>query len=232
MKRNRSFVPIKIKENLTWEEVSRIQLNAADLPGIYIDEGLSRDYPFGPSMAHILGYVAAVNEKEAKQDDDPLLQVPGFKIGKSGIEKRYEKELRGKGGSLKLEVNAYGRIMKEIEKNDGIPGQPLTLTIDSRLQQKAFELFGEESGAAVLLDVNTGEILAFVSAPSFDPNLMTKGVSNTDWKAWLNNEKRPLTDKAISGQYSPGSTFKVLVALAALESGVISRIRIFTARGR
>ena len=221
MKRNRSFVPIKIKENLTWEEVSRIQLNAADLPGIYIDEGLSRDYPFGPSMAHILGYVAAVNEKEAKQDDDPLLQVPGFKIGKSGIEKRYEKELRGKGGSLKLEVNAYGRIMKEIEKNDGIPGQPLTLTIDSRLQQKAFELFGEESGAAVLLDVNTGEILAFVSAPSFDPNLMTKGVSNTDWKAWLNNEKRPLTDKAISGQYSPGSTFKVLVALAALESGVI-----------
>jgi hypothetical protein len=121
MKRNRSFVPIKIKENLTWEEVSRIQLNAADLPGIYIDEGLSRDYPFGPSMAHILGYVAAVNEKEAKQDDDPLLQVPGFKIGKSGIEKRYEKELRGKGGSLKLEVNAYGRIMKEIEKNDGIP---------------------------------------------------------------------------------------------------------------
>lgn len=121
MKRNRSFVPIKIKENLTWEEVSRIQLNAADLPGIYIDEGLSRDYPFGPSMAHILGYVAAVNEKEAKQDDDPLLQVPGFKIGKSGIEKRYEKELRGKGGSLKLEVNAYGRIMKEIEKMTVFP---------------------------------------------------------------------------------------------------------------
>lgn len=96
MKRNRSFVPIKIKENLTWEEVSRIQLNAADLPGIYIDEGLSRDYPFGPSMAHILGYVAAVNEKEAKQDDDPLLQVPGFKIGKSGIEKRYEKNCAAK----------------------------------------------------------------------------------------------------------------------------------------
>ena len=221
MKRNRSFVPIKIKENLTWEEVSRIQLNAADLPGIYIDEGLSRDYPFGPSMAHILGYVAAVNEKEAKQDDDPLLQVPGFKIGKSGIEKRYEKELRGKGGSLKLEVNAYGRIMKEIEKNDGIPGQPLTLTIDSRLQQKAFELFGEESGAAVLLDVHTGEILAFVSAPSFDPNMMTQGLSTEDWNALLHNERNPLTDKAISGQYSPGSTFKMIVALAALEAGVI-----------
>lgn len=221
MKRNRSFVPIKIKENLTWEEVAKIQLNAADLPGIYIDEGLTRDYPFGESMAHILGYVAAVNEKEAQKDDDPLLQVPGFKIGKSGIEKKYEQQLRGKGGNLKLEVNAYGRIMKEIEKTDGVSGQPLTLTIDSRLQQKAFELFGEESGAAVLLDVNTGEILAFVSAPAFDPNLMTKGVSSKDWRAWLNDEKHPLTDKAISGQYSPGSTFKVIVALAALESGVI-----------
>ena len=219
LKRNRSFVPIKIRDNLSWEEVSRIQLNAPDLPGIVIDEGLTRYYPFGAGMAHILGYVSSVSDKDVK--DDPLLEVPGFKIGKSGIEKYLEKALRGESGNLKLEVNAYGRIMKEIERVDGIPGKDVQLTIDSRLQQKAFELFGEESGAAVLLDVNTGEILAFVSAPSFDPNLMTKGVSNTDWKAWLNNEKRPLTDKAISGQYSPGSTFKMIVALAALEAGVI-----------
>lgn len=219
LKRNRSFVPIKIRDNLSWEEVSRIQLNAPDLPGIVVDEGLTRYYPFGAGMAHILGYVSSVSDKDVK--DDPLLEVPGFKIGKSGIEKYLEKALRGESGNLKLEVNAYGRIMKEIERVDGIPGKDVQLTIDSRLQQKAFELFGEESGAAVLLDVHTGEILAFVSAPSFDPNMMTQGLSTEDWNALLHNERNPLTDKAISGQYSPGSTFKMIVALAALEAGVI-----------
>lgn len=219
LKRNRSFVPIKIRDNLSWEEVSRIQLNAPDLPGIVIDEGLTRYYPFGAGMAHILGYVSSVSDKDVKVD--PLLEVPGFKIGKSGIEKYLEKALRGESGNLKLEVNAYGRIMKEIERVDGIPGKDVQLTIDSRLQQKAFELFGEESGAAVLLDVHTGEILAFVSAPSFDPNMMTQGLSTEDWNALLHNERNPLTDKAISGQYSPGSTFKMIVALAALEAGVI-----------
>ena len=219
LKRNRSFVPIKIRDNLSWEEVSRIQLNAPDLPGIVIDEGLTRYYPFGAGMAHILGYVSSVSDKDVK--DDPLLEVPGFKIVKSGIEKYREKALRGESGNLKLEVNAYGRIMKEIERVDGIPGKDVQLTIDSRLQQKAFELFGEESGAAVLLDVHTGEILAFVSAPSFDPNMMTQGLSTEDWNALLHNERNPLTDKAISGQYSPGSTFKMIVALAALEAGVI-----------
>ncbi len=219
LKRNRSFVPIKIRDNLSWEEVSRIQLNAPDLPGIVIDEGLTRYYPFGAGMAHILGHVSSVSDKDVK--DDPLLEVPGFKIGKSGIEKYLEKALRGESGNLKLEVNAYGRIMKEIERVDGIPGKDVQLTIDSRLQQKAFELFGEESGAAVLLDVHTGEILAFVSAPSFDPNMMTQGLSTEDWNALLHNERNPLTDKAISGQYSPGSTFKMIVALAALEAGVI-----------
>lgn len=223
LRRNRSFVPIKIKENLTWEEVAKIQLNAPDLQGIYIDEGLSRDYPFGESMAHILGYVSSVSDKDIKSDDDPLLQVPGFKIGKAGIEKLFEKQLRGKSGSLKLEVNAYGRIMKEIERIEGIPGESLFLTIDARLQKKAYEAFGEESGAAIVLDVHTGEILAFVSAPAYDPNAMAKGVSSEEWKSWLNNEKKPLSNKAISGQYSPGSTFKTIVALAALEDDAVQR---------
>jgi len=221
LRRNKSFVPIKIKDNLTWEEVSKIQLNAPDLQGIYIDEGLSRDYPFGESMAHILGYVSSVSDKDIAKDSDPLLQVPEFKIGKSGIEKLFEKKLRGKGGSLKLEVNAYGRVMKEIERIEGVAGEALYLTIDANLQQKAYEAFGEESGAAIVLDVNTGEILAFVSAPSFDPNSMVKGMGGKEWKSLLENEKKPLSNKAISGQYSPGSTFKTLVALAALESGIV-----------
>ena len=219
LKRNRSFVPIKIKENLTWEEVARIQLNASDLPGIIIDEGLSRYYPYGEKMAHVIGYVSSVSDKDVK--DDPLLEVPGFKIGKSGIEKLFEKKLRGSGGILKLEVNAFGRIMKQIERTDGIPGERVDLTIDARLQSKAFDLFGEESGSAILLDVNSGEILAFVSTPSFDPNIMSQGVSSEMWNDWLKDEKKPLTNKGVAGQYSPGSTFKMIVALAGLEAGVI-----------
>ena len=160
LKKNRSFVPIKIKDNLSWEEVSKIQLNAPDLPGIIIDEGLSRYYPYGEKTAHVIGYVSSVSYTDVK--DDPLLEVPGFKIGKAGIEKLYEKKLRGRGGNLKLEVNAFGRVMKEIERVDGVPGEGIDLSIDVRLQTKAYDLFGEESGAAILLDVNSGEILAFV----------------------------------------------------------------------
>ncbi len=234
LKRNRSFVPIKIKDNLSWQEVAKIQLKAPDLQGIYIDEGLSRDYPFGESMAHVLGYVSSVSEKEAKADNDPLLQVPEFKIGKDGVEKLFEKDLRGRGGSLKLEVNAYGRVMKEIERIEGVSGKSLSLTIDSRLQQKAYNLFKdqEQSGAAVVLDVNTGEILAFVSAPSYDPNAMAKGLSGKEWKDLINNERNPLSNKAISGQYSPGSTFKTIVALAALESGIVRSDTRFSCSGQ
>lgn len=228
LKKNRSFVPVKIKDNLTWEEVARVQLNAPDLPGIFIDEGLSRYYPYGEKTAHVIGYVSSVSEKETK--DDPLLEVPGFKIGKSGIEKLYEKNLRGKGGNLKLEVNAFGRIMKEIERIDGVSGERIDLSIDARLQEKAYELFGEESGSAILLDVNSGEILAFVSVPSFDPNIMTQGVSVKDWQELNESEKKPLMNKGVSGQYSPGSTFKMVVALAALENGIItSQTRSFCA---
>ena len=220
LRKNRSFVPIKIKDNLTWEDVARIQLNAPDLPGIIIDEGLSRYYPLAEKTAHIIGYVSSVSDKDVK--DDPLLEVPGFKIGKAGMEKLYEKKLRGSGGNLKLEVNAYGRIMKEIEREDGVSGERIDLSIDARLQNKAYELFGEESGAAILLDVNSGEILSFASVPSFEPNLLSQGLSNIEWKELNQNERKPLMNKAISGQYSPGSTFKMVVALAALENGVIS----------
>jgi penicillin-binding protein 2 len=220
LRKNRSFVPIKIKDNLTWDEVAKIQLNAPDLPGIFIDEGLSRYYPYGEKMAHIIGYVSSVSDTDVK--DDPLLEVPGFKIGKAGIEKLYEKKLRGKGGNLKLEVNAYGRIMKEIEKVEGIPGDRIELSIDARLQTKAYDLFGEESGAAILLNVNTGEILAFVSTPAYDPNVLSQGISTTEWKELSTNERHPLINKALSGLYSPGSTFKMITALAALEAGVIS----------
>ena len=171
----------------------------------------------------MLGYVASVSEKDLKKDNDPLLEVPGFKIGKDGIEKRFEKELRGTGGNLKLEVNALGRVMKEIERVDGVPGERLQLTIDARLQEKAYELYGEESGAAVLLDAENGEVLAFVSTPSYNSNDFVNGVSSKIYDALLANERSPLLNKAIAGLYSPGSTFKMIVALAALEEGIITK---------
>ena len=219
MKNKRRFIPIKLKDNLSWNEVSKILLHAPDLPGVEINEGLSRYYPYADIYAHVLGYVGPVSDKDKK--DNPLYMVPGFKIGKSGLERYFDYKLQGKGGTIKLEVNAYGRVMNEIERNSGEEGQSLTLTLDARLQRAAYEAFGEESGAAVVLNVRTGEILALVSTPSFDPNLFTNGISYKHWNALLKNERTPLVNKAVSGQYSPGSTFKVVVALAALEAGVI-----------
>lgn len=219
LKNKRRFIPIKLKDNLSWNEVSKILLHAPDLPGVEINEGLSRYYPYADIYAHVLGYVGPVSDKDKK--DNPLYMVPGFKIGKSGLERYFDYKLQGKGGTIKLEVNAYGRVMNEIERNSGEEGQSLTLTLDARLQRAAYEAFGEESGAAVVLNVRTGEILALVSTPSFDPNLFTNGISYKHWNALLKNERTPLVNKAVSGQYSPGSTFKVVVALVALEAGVI-----------
>lgn len=230
--RHRRFAPVKIKDNLSWEEVAALMLDNHRWPGLIIDQGLVRSYPFREYTAHPLGYVGSVSEKDLKNSDAPLLQVPGFKIGKSGFEKTYDESLRGTEGSLKYEVNAYGRIMREIEKIDGTKGKDLDLTIDIRLQQAAYDAFGDEAGAAVVLDVHTGEILAFVSAPGFDPNLFVDGISVKNWNNLLYDEKTPLTDKAISGQYSPGSTFKIVVALAALEAGVIDDKTSFFCSGR
>ena len=221
IKRHKKFVPIKIKDNLSWNEVATLMLNNHNYPGLIIDQGLIRNYPFKQYTAHPLGYVGSVSEKDLQNSDAPLLQVPGFKIGKTGFESSFDENLRGSAGSLKYEVNAYGRIMQEIEKQEGNKGNDLDLTIDIRLQKIAYDAFKEEAGAAVVLDVKTGEILAFVSVPSFDPNLFVDGISIKNWNNLLYDEKTPLTNKGISGQYSPGSTFKIVVALAALEDKAI-----------
>lgn len=228
----RRFVPIKIKDNLGWEEVSQLLLASNDLSGVIIEDGFSRYYPLGKQTAHLIGYVSAVSENDIKQDGDPLLGVPGFKIGKDGVEKTLENTLRGQAGNLKLEVNALGRVMKEIEKTEGRRGEKISLSIDARLQKKAFDIFGEESGAAILMDVNTGEILSFVSAPSFDSNDFVNGISHNLYNELLGNEKSPLLNKAIAGQYSPGSTFKMIVALAGLESGIITKDTRFSCYGK
>lgn len=220
IKKQRSFVPVTVKDNIPWEDMAKIQVNAPDLPGIIIDEGLRREYPHKEQLAHFLGYVAAVSEKDKK--DDPLLNLPNFRIGKSGIEKTYDKELRGKSGNQKLEVNSVGRVIKEIEKDKGASGKDLHTTIDLRLQKLAYELMGEESASAIIMDIHTGEVLTLASTPAFDPNDFNQGLSNKTWKDLIQNHKNPLINKSISGLYSPGSTFKMIVALAALEAGVIT----------
>jgi len=220
VRRKRSFVPVTVRENLNWEEVARIEVNAPDLPGISIDEGQSRHYPYPESTAHILGYVAAVSEKELS--GDPLLELPGFRIGKAGIERVYDLALRGTGGNSQVEVNAFGRVIRELARTEGQPGQEIALTIDLQLQEMITRRLADESASVVVIDVHSGEILAMVSTPSFDPNAFNRGLSVEEWRALTSNPKSPLSNKAIAGQYAPGSTFKMVVALAALEKGVVS----------
>ena len=217
--KRRRFVPVTVRENLDWHEFSRIAVNMPDLHGIRIDVGQIREYPFGSNIAHVLGYVAAVAEEELT--GDPLLELPGFRIGKSGIEKVYERTLRGRPGNSKLEVNAVGRVIQELERQDGEPGEDLTLSVDMGLQEFVVRrLSSHKSASAVVLDVHGGEVLALASTPSFDPNTFTKGLTPEEWRVLASDHRAPLTNKAVSGLYAPGSTFKVVVALAALEARV------------
>jgi penicillin-binding protein 2 len=222
-KKKRSFVPIPVVDNLTWEQFAKINVHSPDIPGIQTDVGATRNYPYGDLFAHIVGYVGAVSEKDLKtQTADPLLELPEFRIGKSGIEKFYDKSLRGTAGISRVEANAYGRTIRELNREEGKPGNDLVLTIDKQLQEFTARRLGEESAAAVVVDIHTGDILAMASVPAFDPNTFASGISTKEWKSLVSNSKKPLGNKAIAGQYPPGSTFKMIVALAALEAGVIT----------
>lgn len=220
VKRKRAFVPITVRENLDWSEVARIEVNTPDLPGVLIDVGQSRSYTYGDEVAHVLGYVASVSEKDLT--GDPLLELPGFRIGKAGVEKVYDMALRGSGGSSQVEVNALGRVIRELNRQEGQPGTEVRLTIDMELQQFITKRLDNESAAVVVMDIHTGEVRALVSSPSYDPNAFNRGLSQAEWETLSTNPKSPLTNKAIRGQYAPGSTFKPAVALAALEKGAIT----------
>ncbi len=228
-RRRRSFVPVTVRENLSWREVARIEVNAPDLPGVTIDVGQSRYYPHGEVAAHVLGYVAAVSEDDLT--GDPVLELPGFRIGKSGIEKVYDLNLRGKAGNTQLEVNALGRIIRELSRQEGEPGADVTLTVDIELQRFVIERLDADSGAAVVMDVHTGEVIAMASNPSFDPNAFNRGLSADEWRGLTSNLRSPLINKAVGGHYAPGSTFKMMVALAALESGVVEPQQRFFCKG-
>ncbi len=220
VRRNKSFVPVTVRENLAWTEVSQIEVNTPDLPGILIDVGESRYYPVGHDFAHVLGYVAAVSE--AEKSDDPLLSLPGFRVGKAGVEKVHDLSLRGSGGNSQVEVNAYGRILRELNRQEGSPGAEIQLTLDREIQRLAAHRIADESASVVVMDIHSGEVLALVSSPSFDPNRFIQGLTGTEWQVLANNPRAPLLNKSIQGQYAPGSTFKMVVALAALEHGIVT----------
>ncbi len=227
-RRRRAFVPITVRENLQWEEVSRIEVNAPDLPGISIDVGQSRHYPNGEIAAHVMGYVAAVSEKDLT--GDPLLELPGFRIGKNGIERQHDLALRGTAGNSQVEVNAIGRVIKELERTEGRPGRRVVLTLNLELQKFVTKRISSYRRASVvLMDVRSGEVLSIVSVPAFDPNGFNVGLDAKSWKALIENPDAPLNNKAISGQYAPGSTYKLVVMLAALEHGISPDHNVFCA---
>ncbi len=220
IERKRDFVPIMLKEGLSWEQVSRIEVNLPELPGISIDEGTIRAYPMAEATAHLVGYVGLVGPTEVTKD--PIMSLPGFRIGKTGVEKQYDSLLRGTAGISQLEINSVGREIRELSSKRGHDGDRLELSLDAELQIYCQTRLAEEKSAcAVIMDANTGEVYAMGSSPSFDPNLFTRGISAEQWEELLSNSGKPLSNKAISGQYPPGSTFKMVTAMAAFESGII-----------
>jgi penicillin-binding protein 2 len=218
--RHRRFIPIMVREFLTWDEMAAIEVNAPDLPGILVDVGTTRLYPFGEQLAHVVGYVAPPTEADVA--DDPELALPGIRVGRAGLEKQYDLDLRGTAGAVQLEVNALGRVIRELDRQEGVPGEEIGLTIDAGLQQSVLTHLGDECAAAVVLDCNNGEVLAMASNPSFDPSLFNSGVSQAQWTEWTQDKQTPLLSRATGGLYAPGSTFKLAVSMAALESKLVS----------
>ncbi len=223
MKKRSSFIPITVAENLTWKDFAHISVNLPSLPGIIPEVGLTRHYQEYESYAHIVGYVGPISDKDLKSEKpvDPVLQIPKFQIGKVGVEKKLETHLRGRAGVSKVEVNASGRVMRELSRTQGKSGENIHLTIATNLQKFASERLKGMSASSVLIDIKSGDILSLVSTPSYNPNNFVLGISQSDWNALLNDERKPLLNKATSGAYPPGSTFKMVVAAAALELGLI-----------
>jgi penicillin-binding protein 2 len=182
--------------------------------------GETRDYPFGKELVHILGYVSSVSPEEKEAETDALFSLPGYRTGKRGIEKAYDKEVRGRAGTSRAEVNAYGRIIRELGRDPGIPGEDIFLTIDRQVQQFVDSKLGNESAACVVMDIHNGDVIALSSTPGFDPNWFNNGLSGAQWRQLTTDDHKPLLNKVMGGTYPPGSTFKPAVALAAVEAGI------------
>ena len=223
MRRSAPFLPVTLADQVTWEDISKVAVNAPALPGVTPEVGMTRQYPRFEDFAHVVGYVGPVSDYDLSltEDPGPVLRIPRFQIGKVGLEAKQEISLRGKAGAKRVEVNATGRVMRELDRQEGEAGADLQLSVDADLQQYAQARLAGESAAAVVIDCETGDIRAISSAPSFDPNLFVRGISVADYRALTSDNFRPLANKAVQGTYPPGSTFKMITAMAALDAGVM-----------
>jgi len=214
------FQPVQVAENLDWEHFAAVSVRLPELPGVAPTRGFARNYPAGAAVAHLVGYVGAATAEQFKATKDPLLVTPGFKLGKDGLEKMLEGELRGKAGAKRVEVTARGKLVRELATRPDEPGKTIRLTIDAGLQEYAARRLGNESGSVTVFDVTNGDILAMVSMPAYDPNAFSDGISRTEWKMLSEDDHLPLMNKTLQGLYPPGSTFKPATALAILGGGI------------
>lgn len=214
------YIPVLLKDWLDWPDMAVIEVNTPNLPGVIVEEGASRTYPLGPLAAHAVGYVGRPSQKEAMAD--ATLALPGMRVGRTGAEEADDPALRGTPGFVQSETNVLGQVVRVVARNAGLPGKDVALGLDAGLQRLAVKSLGKETGAVVVLDATTGEILAMASTPSFDPTLFDKGVPSATWNSWMTDPRHPLLNKAAAGLFSPGSTFKPTVAMAALKCGAIT----------
>ena len=217
------FLPVTVADNVSWDDLSRVSVNAPALPGVSPEVGLTRVYPRGSDFAHIVGRVGRVSQSDldAQEIPDAVLRIPRFQIGRINVEAREEGLLRGVAGTKQVEVNATGRVMRELSRREGQSGADIQLTIDSKLQNYVQARLGNESAAVVIIDCENGDLVANASSPSYDPNLFIGGISSADYNPMLESKYRPLVNKTVQGTYPPGSTYKMVVAMAALEEGII-----------
>ena len=214
---------IVVSDNLNWEQFSRINSYLYELAGVKSVLSISRIYPYKENFTHVLGYVSQANEKDIYENEDIKKKfVPGLRVGKTGLEKTFERELLGDNDIQRFEVNAFGKKVNQIEFQKGSKGNDINLTIDTEIQKFCGELLKDKAGSICVMDIYNGDVVAMQSSPSFDPNLFLFGINQDDWQLIRNNPMKPLVNKTISGKYSPGSTLKPIVALSALENKVIN----------
>jgi penicillin-binding protein 2 len=215
-----SFQPVQVATGLDWENFAAVSVRLPDLPGVSPRQGFSRFYPTGAAVGHLAGYVGIASAEDYAENPDPILVTPGYKIGKDGLEKLFEDRLQGKPGAKRVEVTARGKIVRELDTRPDIPGKALQLTLDIELQEYAARRLGPESGAVVVMDCETGDLLTMTSMPSFDPNSFSDGIGQTEYGMLRADDHVPLRDKALKGLFPPGSTIKPMVSLAFLEAGI------------
>lgn len=227
-----SFQPVQVAAGLDWERYAAVSVRLPDLPGVSPRQGFSRNYPTGPAVGHLVGYVGIASAEDYKENPDPILITPGYKIGKDALEKIFEDRLQGKPGAKRVEVTARGKIVRELNTRPDVPGKPLQLTLDVDLQEYAARRLGTESGSVVVIDTHSGDILAMASMPSFDPNSFSDGISTVEWGMLSEDDHVPLRNKTLKGLYPPGSTVKPMHAMAFLEAGVQPSDTIICGGGR